>query len=60
MDIIAVDWGKTTAKRAAFHADVRTRTVSRLDLDGRLASLLRFAQTRPGPGQSGEIGRAHV
>jgi len=49
MDIIAVDWGKTTAKRAAFHADVRTRTVSRLDLDGRLASLLRFAQARPGP-----------
>ncbi len=41
MDIIAVDWGKDTVKRAAFIANTNSRIVSKLHFDGSLLDLLK-------------------
>lgn len=43
MNIIAVDWAKHTAKRRAYHADLSTRRVRRVDTGGSLAQLVSLA-----------------
>ncbi len=45
MIIIAVDWSKDVRKRSAYQADVSTRIVSRLALDGNLAQLVEYANS---------------
>lgn len=46
--LICVDWGKELGKRAASVADVATRTISPLDVDPTVSSLVTYAATLPG------------
>jgi hypothetical protein len=58
-NIIAVDWGKETRKRAAYLASLDRREVSRLEFDGSLSHLLRIAKNLKPPvliGIDGAIG----
>ena len=44
MNIIAVDWGKDTVKRAAFIANTTTRVVAKLKFDGTLSDLFNHSR----------------
>jgi hypothetical protein len=49
VNIIAVDWGKDTRKRAAYISQIASRTVSRLPFDGSLVHLVEHASSLEGP-----------
>lgn len=49
MNIIAVDWGKDTRKRAAYISRLASRTITRLTFDGSLGHLVAHASTLEGP-----------
>ena len=45
MNIIAGEWGKEAQKRAAYKAEISTRTISRLPFDGTLVQLIEYAHS---------------